>query len=89
MGNGKVLENGLLPVRGTDSRIGVTLLKALKKQVKTLDELNAKAVENEKASTRKVEIMRSVKGMGPVAISTFVAELPELGKLNRRKLPSL
>ena len=64
-------------------------LKALKKQVKTLDVQIAGAVENEKASTRKVEIMRSVKGMGPVAISTFVAELPELGELNRGQIAKL
>ena len=50
-------------------------LRVLKKQVKSLDVLIAKTVENEKTSSRKVEIMQSVKGMGPVAISTFVAEL--------------
>ena len=64
-------------------------LRALKKQVKTLDEMIAKAVENEKTSTRKVEIMRSAKGMGPVTISTFVAELPELGELNRGQIAKL
>ena len=33
--------------------------------------------------------MESVKGMGPVAISTFVAELPELGELNRGQIAKL
>jgi transposase len=64
-------------------------LKALKKQVKILDTEIAKAVEFEKNSTRKVEIMQSVKGMGPVAISTFIAELPELGELNRGQIAKL
>lgn len=64
-------------------------LKALKKQVKTLDSQIAEAVGREKTSKRKVEIMRSVKGMGPVAISTFVAELPELGELNRGQIAKL
>lgn len=64
-------------------------LKALKKQVKALDAEISKAVENDKKSTRKVEIMQSVKGVGPVAISTFVAELPELGTLNRGQIAKL
>lgn len=64
-------------------------LNAMKKQVETIDQLIAQAVENEKTSTRKVEIMRSVKGMGPVAISTLIAELPELGQLNRGQIAKL
>ena len=64
-------------------------LRSLKKQVKMLDQRIANVVESEKTSTRKVEIMRSVKGMGPVAISTFVAELPELGELNRGQIAKL
>ena len=64
-------------------------LKHLKNQVKVLDQEIAQAVANEKSLTRKVEIMRSVKGIGPVVTSTFVAELPELGKLNRGKIAKL
>ena len=33
--------------------------------------------------------MQSVKGLGPVSVSTFLAELPELGKLNRGQIASL
>ena len=40
------------------------------------------------ANTRTVEILNSVKGIGPVTVSTIVAELPELGKLNRQSLLS-
>lgn len=65
------------------------MLKALKTQLKTLDQQIAKAVANEQTAFRKVEIMRSVKGMGPVAISTFVAELPELGELTRGQIAKL
>ena len=32
---------------------------------------------------REIEILQSVKGVGAVTISTLIAELPELGKLNR------
>jgi transposase len=40
-------------------------------------------------NARKIEIMDSVKGLGPVAIRTFVAELPELGELNRAEIAKL
>ena len=65
------------------------MLKSLKKQLKTLDQQIAKAVENEKTASRKVQIMHSVKGIGPVAISTFIAELPELGLLTRGQIAKL
>lgn len=64
-------------------------LKSMKTQVKTLDQLIAKSVEESAANARKVEIMTSVKGVGPVAISTFIAELPELGELNRGQIAKL
>ena len=41
------------------------------------------------ANARKVEIMESVKGIGAVTISTLLAELPELGKLNRAEIAKL
>ena len=38
---------------------------------------------DDQANERKIEILQSVKGVGAVTISTLIAELPELGKLNR------
>lgn len=35
------------------------------------------------------EILQSVTGIGPIASSTLIAELPELGKLNRRQIAAL
>ena len=63
-----------------------TVLKGLKTQVKTMDERIAKAVAADVPNARTVEIFHSVKGIGPVTVSTIVAELPELGKLNRQEL---
>ena len=64
-------------------------LEALKKQVKEIDERLAKAVNADQKNARTIEILRSVKGIGPVAVSTFVAELPELGMLNRGQISKL
>lgn len=35
------------------------------------------------------DLLRSVKGIGPVTARTLLAELPELGKLNRKKIAAL
>jgi transposase len=67
-----------------------TSLEMLKKQLKTVDERLAKAIKQPAAGNqRKIEILESAKGIGPVAISTFLAELPELGELNGREIARL
>lgn len=64
-------------------------LEMLKTQVKTIDQRLEQCVHADKANARTVEILESVKGVGPVAVSTFLAELPELGKLNRGQIAKL
>jgi len=64
-------------------------LESLKKQVKVIDERLARCVQANTVNARKVEILESVKGIGPVAVSTFLAELPELGELNRGQIAKL
>ncbi len=76
----------------TDSEIREYIkesLESLQKQVKLIDQRLAKCIEADTVNARKVEILRSVKGIGPVSISTFVAELPELGKLSRGQIAKL
>jgi transposase len=65
-------------------------LEMLKKQLKTVDERLAKAIKQPAAGNqRKIEILESAKGIGPVAISTLLAQLPELGELNRNEIAKL
>jgi transposase len=64
-------------------------LETLRKQVETIDQRLVKCVKNDTVNARKIEILDSVKGLGPVTISTFLAELPELGKLNREQIAKL
>jgi len=64
-------------------------LETLQEQIKTVDERLAKCVKSDPKNARKVEIIESVKGLGPVAVSTFLAELPELGALNRGQIAKL
>jgi len=64
-------------------------LESLKKQVKEIDQRIAKCVAQDKQNARKIEILQSVKGVGAVTVSTFIAELPELGDLNRGQISKL
>lgn len=63
------------------------IIQAIKAQ---LDDVEAQMVGHVKEHFSKLDaILQSVSGIGPVASVTFIAELPELGKLNRRQIASL
>ena len=62
-------------------------IEAIKAQ---LDEVEGQMVGHVKEHFGKLDaILQSVTGIGPVASATLMAELPELGKLNRRQIASL
>jgi transposase len=65
------------------------VLEVLKKQLANVDSRLAKMLQADTENKRKIEILESVKGVGPVMISTVLAELPELGKLNRGEVAKL
>jgi transposase len=46
-------------------------------------------MQNQPEMKRKSEIILSAKGIGPVTASNLVAELPELGSLDRKKIAAL
>lgn len=64
-------------------------IRCLKKQVATLDRELAASIREIPAWRAKSEVLRSVPGVGPVACATLLAELPELGKLNRKQIAAL
>lgn len=64
-------------------------LESLKNQLKTLDRKISNAVTADETNRRKIQILNSASGIGPVTISTLVAELPELGTLNRGQIAKL
>jgi transposase len=65
------------------------VLGVLKKQLKALDSRLAELLSLDTKNQRTIEILGSVKGVGPVTISTLIAELPELGELNRGEVAKL
>lgn len=63
--------------------------RELNRQVKTIDQQIAKLIQACVAWRERLTLLQSVPGVGPVVGHTLVAELPQLGKLNRRQIASL
>jgi transposase len=65
------------------------MLESLEKQLKSIDAQLAKMLAEDSVNARKIEILNSAVGIGPVMISTLIAELPELGEMNRGQVAKL
>ncbi len=65
------------------------LLKALQRELDSLDGDIDDAVRGSRAWREKEDLLASVPGIGTTIARTLLAELPELGKLDRRKIAAL
>lgn len=65
------------------------VLECLKKQLKQIDSELAKMLKVDEENKRMIEILSSIKCVGPVLISTLITSLPELGELNREQIAKL
>ena len=72
-------------LRGSVERIIVIL----KEEKKKLDEQIRELMNEQKAWREQSEILSSAPGVGMVTTATLLAELPELGKLDRKKIAAL
>lgn len=65
------------------------LLKVLDQQIAALDKAIARLIETDDDWRTKRDLIQSVPGVGPTTSATLVAELPELGRLNRQEIAAL
>ena len=65
------------------------LLAALQKELSSLEALIDEAVRGSPAWRDKEDLLASVPGIGKVIARTLIAELPELGTLDRRQVAAL
>ena len=72
-------------VRGSVERI----IACLKEEKKLLDEQIQQFLNEQKTWQEQTEILSSTPGVGKVTTATLLAELPELGKLDRKKIAAL
>lgn len=65
------------------------LLDAIRKQLRDVDRLILKLIESHDDWRNTAQIVESVPGVGKVTSATLVAELPELGRLDRQAIAAL
>lgn len=65
------------------------LLRALERELTSLDGDIDDAVKGSPAWREAENLLRSVPGIGPTVARTLIAELPELGSLDRRQVAAL
>jgi transposase len=61
----------------------------LEAELEELDQDLHERLRNSPVWREKEDLLRSVKGIGPVTSTTLLAELPELGQLDRKKIAAL
>ena len=66
-----------------------SVVELLDQQLAEIDEQLAQAIQANDTWRIKDQILQSVKGVGPATSHALLAELPELGRLNRRQIASL
>jgi transposase len=65
------------------------VLDLLRKEIKKHDAEIARLIADNDDWRSKSELLQTVPGVGPATSASLVAELPELGKLNRQKIAAL
>lgn len=61
----------------------------LRRQIKDVDKDIGKTIRDSALWRRKDELVQTIPGVGPVLSAVLLADLPELGKLNRRQIAAL
>lgn len=81
--------NRRMSLRGeAQNDIDVTV-RFLQGRLKQVDDRLKTVIEKNPEWNRKAELLNSVPGVGPVLISSMIAELPELGTMNRKQIAAL
>jgi transposase len=65
------------------------VLDLLKGQIAALEKAIAKLLASDDEWRGKSDLLQSVPGVGPVTAATLIADLPELGRLNRQEIAAL
>lgn len=65
------------------------MLETMQKQIAALEAEIARLVESDDDWKRKAEVLLSVPGVGDITAASLIADLPELGQLNRCQIAAL
>lgn len=65
------------------------IIKALEKELETIDKENQKLIDKTPELAKKKEILMSAKGIAEITATALLANLPEIGSLNRKQIAAL
>jgi transposase len=81
--------NRRLSLRGEAQQDIDVTIRFLQGRLKKIDEQLKDLIAKNPEWSYKAELLNSVPGVGPVLISSLIAELPELGTMNRKQIAAL
>ena len=82
--------NRLLMIHHVKVKKSITkMIKTLDFQINEIDQLIAEQIDADDDFKNKDRILRSTPGVGPQTSAMLIANLPELGKLNRQQIAAL
>jgi transposase len=85
-----VESNRLETTRSKPARKSIqAILKILERQINAIEAEIEKLVESDDDWRQKTQLVQSVPGLGGVTATTLIADVPELGKLNRQQISAL
>ena len=64
-------------------------IRAYQKQIKVIEKKMRQLIYADEQSRERAAILQSVPGIGPTTVALLIAELPELGSLNRKQIARL
>ncbi len=66
-----------------------TIIASLKQELERLDKEISSFLENHEELKAQEQLLHSARSIGPVTAATLLAELPELGQLDRKQIAAL
>ncbi|HVW99313.1 MAG TPA: IS110 family transposase [Candidatus Babeliaceae bacterium] len=80
--------SGITPEKLAQKSI-CTILKALKKEIKKIEQEMLRKINLSHELKEKYDLLRTMKGVGPVLALTLISSLPELGTANKKEVAAL
>jgi transposase len=67
----------------------LSMIEQLEKKIRQIEKEIGQLVESDKQLQCQAALIKSVPGVGAITAATLIAELPELGRLNRQEIAAL
>lgn len=67
----------------------LSMIEQLEKKIRQIEKEISQRVESDEALQCQAALIKSVPGVGAITAATLIAELPELGRLNRQEIAAL